>query len=112
MDNSGSREGFAQSAAHPLPNCPVPPALTPENLYELAGDGLRMMLDVSREQSRPLRERDIIEAAWRLFQCSISILQSGLRVRIPLGTTDWHSAFFESMLGEIIPNTLFATRAA
>jgi len=30
-------------------------------------DGLRMMRDVSRQQNRPLTERDIIEAAWRLL---------------------------------------------
>ena len=46
---------------------PASLTLTPENLYAIAGDGLRMMLDASRDQNRPLKERDIIEAAWRLL---------------------------------------------
>ena len=53
--------------AQPSPPCPAPSTLTPENLYDIAGDGLRMMVDARREQSRPLRERDIIEASWRLL---------------------------------------------
>jgi len=35
----------------------------PENLYDIAGDGLRMMLDTCRQHNRPLRDRDIVEAA-------------------------------------------------
>jgi replication initiation protein RepC len=67
VDNSTKREEFADSEAPPSLPCPVPPTLTPETLYDIAGDGLRMMLDARREQSRPLRDRDIIEAAWQLL---------------------------------------------
>lgn len=67
VDNSTRREELAARDAQPSPPCPAPPSLTAENLYEIAGDGLRMMLDVNREQARPLRERDIIEAAWRIL---------------------------------------------
>jgi replication initiation protein RepC len=67
VDNSATREKFAESKSSPSPPCPAPPTLTPETLYDIAGDGLRMMLDTRREQSRPLRERDIIEAASRLL---------------------------------------------
>ncbi len=67
VDNSTRREELAESDAQPSLPCPAPPNLTAENLYEIAGDDLRMMLDVSREQARPLRERDIIEAAWRIL---------------------------------------------
>lgn len=67
VDNSATREEFAESKSSPSPPCPAPPILTPETLYDIAGDGLRMMLDTRREQSRPLRERDIVEAAWQLL---------------------------------------------
>mgnify|MGYP003571099825 FL=1 len=67
VDNSKGREEFADSEAPPSPPCTAPPTLTAENLYDIAGDGLRMMLDARRQQNRPLRERDIIEAAWQLL---------------------------------------------
>ncbi|MGX0977386.1 conserved hypothetical protein [Roseovarius sp. EC-HK134] len=67
VDNSTKREEFADSEAPPSLPCPVSPTLTPETLYDIAGDGLRMMLDARREQSRPLRDHDIIEAAWQLL---------------------------------------------
>lgn len=67
VDNSTKREEFADREAAPSPPCPAPRTLTPETLYDIAGDGLRMMLDARREQSRPLRDRDIIEAAWQLL---------------------------------------------
>ncbi len=66
-DNSAKREEFAKSEGPPSPPCPASPTLTPETLYDIAGDGLRMLLDARREQSRPLRDRDIIEAAWQLL---------------------------------------------
>ncbi|WP_297779016.1 replication initiation protein RepC [uncultured Roseovarius sp.] len=67
VDNSAKREEVARSEAPPSPPCPASPTLTPETLYDVAGDGLRMMLDAGRDRNRPLRERDIIEAAWRLL---------------------------------------------
>ncbi|MBM1817863.1 replication initiation protein RepC, partial [Pseudosulfitobacter pseudonitzschiae] len=67
VDNSGRHAEIAQSESPSSIPCPAPPALTPENLYRIAGDGLRMMLDASRDQNRPLKERDIIEAAWALL---------------------------------------------
>ena len=67
VDNSGRHAEIAQSEPPSSIPCPAPPALTPENLYRIAGDGLRMMLDASRDQNRPLKERDIIEAAWALL---------------------------------------------
>ncbi|MGC9420681.1 MAG: replication initiation protein RepC, partial [Rhodovulum sp.] len=67
VDNSTKREEFADSEAPPSPPCPTSPTLTPETLYNIAGDGLRMLLDARWEQSRPLRDRDIIEAAWQLL---------------------------------------------
>jgi replication initiation protein RepC len=67
VDNSASREEFSESEALSSPPCPASPTLSLENLYDIAGDGLRMMLDARRDQKRPLRERDIIEAAWELL---------------------------------------------
>jgi replication initiation protein RepC len=67
VDNSARCEEVAESELPPSLPCPVSPTLTPETLYDIAGDGLRMMLDARREQSRPLRDRDIIEAAWQLL---------------------------------------------
>lgn len=67
MDNSASREEFSESEALSSPPCPASPTLSLENLYDIAGDGLRLMLDARQDQNRPLRERDIIEAAWQLL---------------------------------------------
>jgi len=67
VDNSARREEIEQFKAQSSPPCTAPPTLTAANLYDIAGDGLRMMLDARRQQNRPLRERDIIEAAWRLL---------------------------------------------
>jgi len=67
VDNCARCEEVADSEGPPSPPCPAPRTLTPETLYDIAGDGLRMMLDARREQSRPLRDRDIIEAAWGLL---------------------------------------------
>lgn len=67
VDNSARCEEVAESELPSLPDRPVSPTLTPENLYDVAGDGLRMMLDAGRDRNRPLRDRDIIEAAWRLL---------------------------------------------
>lgn len=67
VDNSARCEEVAESELPSLPDRPASPGLTPENLYAIAGDGLRMMLDARRDQSRPLRDRDIIEAAWQLL---------------------------------------------
>ncbi|GAW35543.1 hypothetical protein RA2_02606 [Roseovarius sp. A-2] len=67
VDNSATREEFAESKSSPSPPCPASPTLSPEGLYNIAGDGLRLMLEARRDQNRPLRERDIIEAAWQLL---------------------------------------------
>ncbi|EAQ24931.1 replication initiation protein RepC [Roseovarius sp. 217] len=67
VDNSAKYEENEKFETQPSPSCSQPSTLTPENLYEIAGDGLRMMLDASREQNRPIRERHIIEAAWQLL---------------------------------------------
>lgn len=67
VDNSARCEEVAESELPSLPDRPVSPTLTPENLYAIAGDGLRMMLDARHQKNGPLRERDIIEAAWRLL---------------------------------------------
>ncbi|MCZ4259203.1 transposase, partial [Sulfitobacter sp. G21635-S1] len=45
VDNSERHAEIAQSEPPSSISCPAPPALTPENLYRIAGDGLRMMLD-------------------------------------------------------------------
>ncbi len=67
VDNSARCEEVAESELPSLPDRPASPSLTLENLYAIAGDGLSMMLDARRDQSRPLRDRDIIEAAWGLL---------------------------------------------
>jgi len=67
VDNSARCEEVAESELPSLPHRPASPTLTPENLYAIAGDGLRMMLDARQQKNGPLRERDIIEAAWRLL---------------------------------------------
>lgn len=67
VDNSERHAEIAQSELPSPISCPAPPSLTPENLYRIAGDGLRMMIDASRDQNRPLKEHDIIEAAWALL---------------------------------------------
>ena len=67
VDNSARCDEFTESDVLPSPHCPASPILTPENLYGIAGDGLRMMLDARQQKNAPLRERDIIEAAWRLL---------------------------------------------
>lgn len=67
VDNSAGREGLAENKTQTSRPFPAPPALTPENLYDIAGEGMRMMVDATREENRPLRERDLIEAAWRLL---------------------------------------------
>ncbi|EAQ23778.1 Transposase and inactivated derivatives [Roseovarius sp. 217] len=67
VDNSARCEEVADSKLSPVPPCHASPTLTPENLYDIAGDGLRMLLDARQQNNGPLRERDIIEAAWRLL---------------------------------------------
>jgi replication initiation protein RepC len=67
VDNSARCEEVAESELPPSLPCPAPPTLTPGILYAIAGDGLRMMLDARQQKNAPLRERDIIEAAWRLL---------------------------------------------
>lgn len=67
VDNSARCKEVADSEVATSPPCPTPPILTPVTLYDIAGDGLRMMLDARQQNNGPLRERDIIEAAWRLL---------------------------------------------
>jgi replication initiation protein RepC len=67
VDNSARCKEIPESEVLSSPPCPASPILTPDNLYNLAGDGLRMMLDARRQENRPLRDRDIIEAAWGLL---------------------------------------------
>ncbi|MDU9006244.1 replication initiation protein RepC [Sedimentitalea todarodis] len=86
VDNSERHAEIAQSESPSSIPCPAPPALTPENLYRIAGDGLRMMLDASRDQNRPLKERDIIEAAWALLPM------------LDIHTSVWHEG--QSTLGD------------
>jgi replication initiation protein RepC len=67
VDNFARCEEVAESESPSIPHCPASPSTTPENLYAIAGDGLRMMLDARQQKNGPLRERDFIEAAWRLL---------------------------------------------
>nr|WP_273545173.1 replication initiation protein RepC [Heliomarina baculiformis] len=63
VDNATTHEKTAQHEAPPS----APATLMPEHLHSIAGDGLRMMLDAGGDQNRPIRERDIVEAAWALL---------------------------------------------
>lgn len=67
VDNPARCEEDADSKLSPVPPCHASPTLTPENLYVIAGDRLLMLLDARQQNDGPLRERDIIEAAWRLL---------------------------------------------
>jgi replication initiation protein RepC len=92
VDNSARCEEFAKREGPSSPPCPASPILTPENLYDVAGDGLRMMFDAGRDRNRPLRDRDIIEAAWRLLPMLDIHPSVWFEGRAPLATTGWRSA--------------------
>lgn len=67
VGEDGAVDKFGESGEDQAAEHPETIQVTPENLYDQAGDDLRMVIDAHRVPGRSLRERDIIEAAQRLM---------------------------------------------